>query len=121
MLSLRAQMRKESHSPMYALSAVVVHHGASAQVGHYTAFTKTSGGTWYLKDDEFVQRSSQAVATNQQAYLLFYTACGSRDNQKLQRSHWASSNVTRTHPKALQPRIYLSSVDWNRETKIIRY
>ena len=55
----------------YELRAVAVHHGATLEQGHYTAYAKREGG-WYHADDGDVVRTDAATVKAQQAYMLWY-------------------------------------------------
>lgn len=62
----------------YRLTAVISHHGPSAESGHFTADTRNaSTGEWYRFNDAQVHRIAGDAATNEMrekdCYMLFYT------------------------------------------------
>jgi len=60
----------------YMLSAVIQHHGLSANHGHYTAFVRNiEEKVWIHYDDRKVRIMQSDEMFNVQAYLLFYTKC----------------------------------------------
>lgn len=77
----------EAPSPLYDLSAVVTHKGASADSGHYQAFTKnekdlTGNSWWFFNDDKVTQVGKDKVETlagggeSDIALILIYKAVG---------------------------------------------
>jgi len=56
----------------YELSGLVVHHGGSVHSGHYVAFVKAAGGSWFEMNDSTVSAVSRTALLRQQAYILFY-------------------------------------------------
>ena len=63
----------------YRLTAVISHHGPSAESGHFTADTRhATNGEWYRFNDAQVHRIAGDAATNEtrerDCYMLFYTA-----------------------------------------------
>ena len=63
----------------YRLTAVISHHGPSAESGHFTADTRhATNGEWYRFNDAQVHRIAGDAATNEMrerdCYMLFYTA-----------------------------------------------
>lgn len=56
----------------YELIAVSVHIGSVTDGGHYIAYTKRSGGRWYLFNDETYEQVKETDVLNLEAYLLFY-------------------------------------------------
>ena len=57
---------------IYDLYGVVIHSGYSTNSGHYYSYCKTQSGKWFECDDSCISASSERVALNQEAYLLFY-------------------------------------------------
>ncbi|RHY62441.1 hypothetical protein DYB26_003348 [Aphanomyces astaci] len=57
----------------YALTAVLVHAGASPDCGHYYAFVKSPAGTWHEMNDETVRVVNVHTVLQQRAYMLFYS------------------------------------------------
>ena len=55
----------------YHLCSVIVHEGNHITSGHYVCYIKKNGN-WFYASDEIVKVSSPMVATNQDAYILFY-------------------------------------------------
>ena len=55
----------------YELFALTVHKG-TLEGGHYIAYTKRTGGKWYLFNDETYELAKEADVLAQEAYLLFY-------------------------------------------------
>ena len=64
--------RKNDGGWGYSLAGVVVHHGSGMGGGHYTAYVKSSAGTWYHMDDSSVRQVTLQHVLEQQAYLVFY-------------------------------------------------
>jgi ubiquitin carboxyl-terminal hydrolase 36/42 len=61
----------------YRLTSLVAHHGHALNVGHYTAFLRTTApaaapDAWIHADDASTLQVATATALAQQAYLLFY-------------------------------------------------
>ncbi|KAF4675088.1 hypothetical protein FOL47_008263 [Perkinsus chesapeaki] len=56
----------------YLLSGVLVHSGATPNLGHYYAFVRNPAGFWYCCDDESVTPAKEHTVLSQQAYILFY-------------------------------------------------
>ena len=57
----------------YLLYGVIVHHGPTIQVGHYTAYVRRAGDIWLHCDDEQAPRVVQLQEVlDAQAYLLLY-------------------------------------------------
>ena len=57
----------------YNLRGVVVHHGDSVTVGHYTAYVCGLDGKWFHCNDDMQPRHVEmAEVISAQAYLLFY-------------------------------------------------
>ena len=54
------------------LRAVIVHHGNSPRIGHYSTFCRLQESDWFHFDDVHVTKVEQSVVLKQQAYLLFY-------------------------------------------------
>ncbi|XP_066855467.1 ubiquitin carboxyl-terminal hydrolase 42-like isoform X2 [Anser cygnoides] len=72
-LDLRAYMSQSSGEPLlYALYAVLVHHGINCRSGHYVCYIKAGNGLWYQMNDAKVVRTDIKRVLGQQAYLLFY-------------------------------------------------
>lgn len=44
--------RKDEHTGMYELTAILTHKGRSADSGHYVAWAKQDDGTWIEFDDD---------------------------------------------------------------------
>lgn len=68
----------------YVITAVICHHGDSANGGHYTAavrYVTESGAEWYLYDDSVVRRLEprEVAAQQDKAYLLVYQCQDSVD------------------------------------------
>lgn len=57
---------------IYDLYGVVIHSGYSTNSGHYYSYCKTLAGKWFECDDSCITQSSERVALDQEAYLLFY-------------------------------------------------
>ena len=57
----------------YRLYGVIVHHGSTLRVGHYTAYVRGAGDSWLHCDDEQTPRVVllQEVL-DAQAYVLLY-------------------------------------------------
>ncbi|XP_071888207.1 ubiquitin carboxyl-terminal hydrolase 42-like [Anas platyrhynchos] len=72
-LDLRAYMSQSMGEPLlYALYAVLVHHGVSCHSGHYICYVKAGNGLWYQMNDAKVVRTDIKRVLGQQAYILFY-------------------------------------------------
>ncbi|KAM9167181.1 ubiquitin carboxyl-terminal hydrolase 42-like [Mergus octosetaceus] len=72
-LDLRAYMSQSMGEPLlYALYAVLVHHGVNCHSGHYICYVKAGNGLWYQMNDAKVVRSDIKRVLGQQAYILFY-------------------------------------------------
>lgn len=60
----------------YRLAAVVYHHGAHAQGGHYTCDVWHPAGEWLRMDDENIltitERQVTDAKSDREPYLLFY-------------------------------------------------
>jgi len=56
----------------YALYAVIVHTGASIQMGHYVACVKDPREGWFKMDDHKTSPVSHSEVLKVQAYMLFY-------------------------------------------------
>ncbi|KAM7074665.1 ubiquitin carboxyl-terminal hydrolase 42-like [Ciconia maguari] len=75
-LDLRPYASQTAGEPLlYALYAVLVHHGGSCCAGHYFCYTKASNGLWYKMNDTSVDGCGIDTVLSQQAYLLFYVRC----------------------------------------------
>ncbi|KAK4806103.1 hypothetical protein QYF61_005475 [Mycteria americana] len=75
-LDLRPYTSQTAGEPLlYALYAVLVHHGGSCCAGHYFCYTKASNGLWYKMNDTSVDGCGTDTVLRQQAYLLFYVRC----------------------------------------------
>ncbi|KAF4663316.1 hypothetical protein FOZ61_001741 [Perkinsus olseni] len=66
----------------YTLSGVLVHSGATPQLGHYYAFVRNPAGFWYCCDDESVTPAKEHTVLSQQAYILFYERKRSKKDTK---------------------------------------
>lgn len=64
----------------YQLTAVICHHGDSANGGHYNAAVRYNSD-WYMYDDQLVRQMEGREVTAQQftAYLLVYQCHGKVD------------------------------------------
>ncbi|KAI6059461.1 ubiquitin carboxyl-terminal hydrolase 42 [Aix galericulata] len=79
-LNLRAYMSQSMGEPLlYALYAVLVHHGVNCHSGHYMCYVKVNSisnragnGLWYQMNDAKVVRTDIKRVLGQQAYILFY-------------------------------------------------
>ena len=57
----------------YHLTGVIVHHGQSANSGHYTAFVKCHDKqVWYHIDDTLIRWVDESILMTTQAYILIY-------------------------------------------------
>ena len=56
----------------YRLTGVLVHAGASVNMGHYYSYVKAANGMWYEMDDARVSTVGMPTVMKQNAYLLFY-------------------------------------------------
>jgi hypothetical protein len=70
---LRGYVYVQGQPSKYSLHGVLVHHGHTANSGHYYAFTQAPNGLWHCMDDDTVSISGWPVVSKQQAYMLFYT------------------------------------------------
>lgn len=63
---------------VYELQAAVLHHGATATGGHYTAVCKDAYRQWRHLDDAKVTAvtEAEALAHASEVYLLFYCLVG---------------------------------------------
>jgi hypothetical protein len=64
---------REGAPCLYDLHGIIVHHGGSANSGHYFAYVKAPNGTWACMDDDSVTAASWSMVQRQQAYVLLYT------------------------------------------------
>ena len=71
--ALSPEALAEGVSARYTLHGVLVHHGDSADSGHYSAYNRAANGQWYLADDGQVTRVDWGVVAQQMAYILFYS------------------------------------------------
>jgi len=71
MLANKHETRNNSGSPIYDLSAVIVHHGNGAGTGHYTSFA-IHEGYWHHFNDSTVTICNEEAVVNSKAYILFY-------------------------------------------------
>lgn len=55
----------------YELFSAICHQGDWADVGHYTAYVKSSDDEWFLADDAYVTREN-IPPDSSTPYLLFY-------------------------------------------------
>ena len=64
----------KSRVPTYLLTAVVMHHGARSNVGHYTALCLHQND-WFKLDDTRVLKvpTEEVLSAKNEAYLLFYS------------------------------------------------
>ncbi|EER02150.1 ubiquitin specific protease 66, putative [Perkinsus marinus ATCC 50983] len=81
-------------SNKYILSGVLVHSGATPQLGHYYAFVRNPAGFWYCCDDESVTPAKEHTVLSQQAYILFYERKRSKKDSKSQRHLSVESEPT---------------------------
>lgn len=61
----------DAKDTLYELFGLTVHIGSLSQ-GHYIAYTKRTGGKWYMFNDESYEQVKESDVLNQEAYLLFY-------------------------------------------------
>ena len=71
--ALSPEALAEGVSARYTLHGMLVHHGDSADSGHYSAYNRAANGQWYLADDGQVTRVDWGVVAQQMAYILFYS------------------------------------------------
>ncbi|KDN36702.1 cysteine proteinase [Tilletiaria anomala UBC 951] len=57
---------------MYALYAIIHHHGGGPSSGHYVASVKDAHGRWARMDDDLVSRNHKLDLDDPSAYILFY-------------------------------------------------
>ena len=67
-----------SSAQTYKLTAVVLHHGQSAQGGHYSTVALGHDAQWRHYNDSSVEVVTEAsvLGARREAYLLFYVRCG---------------------------------------------
>ena len=70
--SISKEQRDKAEEQIYDLYGVVIHSGYSTNSGHYYSYCKTQNGKWFECDDSCISPSSERVALDQEAYLLFY-------------------------------------------------
>ena len=76
--TLQAQVeRKQKLPPEYELRALVEHHGATVNSGHYTAIVKRKDD-WVLIDDNLVKPISNEAVARARPYLLLYQQVGKK-------------------------------------------
>lgn len=65
---------QSSINPTYKLYGIVNHSGSGPHSGHYTAFVKSSSGSWYNMNDSSVSANlgSSPPINQKNAYILFY-------------------------------------------------
>ncbi|RCH82926.1 Ubiquitin carboxyl-terminal hydrolase 36 [Rhizopus azygosporus] len=94
-LNMAPYMSEEKHveKAIYRLYAVLVHQGSTCDSGHYYAYVRNSGGSWYLINDEEVCHVGVKEVMKQQAYMLFYEqkemVANNKDvtNRKMNKKH----------------------------------
>jgi len=65
---------EKQQSVLFELYGVLVHHGQTANSGHYIAFVKClSTGKWYCMNDAKRSEVAWEIVKEQQAYILFYS------------------------------------------------
>lgn len=65
---------KDCNQTKYHLSGVIVHHGKTADSGHYIAYSFVErANAWFEFDDDNVSEVELSTVLNQKAYMLFYT------------------------------------------------
>jgi ubiquitin C-terminal hydrolase len=65
---------EKQQSVIVELYGVLVHHGQTANSGHYIAFVKClSTGKWYLMNDDKRREVTWEFVEKQQAFILFYS------------------------------------------------
>ncbi|TFJ82051.1 hypothetical protein NSK_006717 [Nannochloropsis salina CCMP1776] len=74
--SLRLSLSGPEGSARYRLAGVLVHAGASVNMGHYYSLVKAANGCWYEMDDAQVRQVGLPTVLRQHAYLLFYVKVG---------------------------------------------
>ncbi|KAK3875806.1 hypothetical protein Pcinc_019340 [Petrolisthes cinctipes] len=66
--------QEDGCSPVYDLVSVCIHQGTTSS-GHYTAYSRSGSGGWWLWDDTNLQASQlNQVVSQPDAHLLFYQA-----------------------------------------------
>ena len=72
-LDLAPALSPGSPAATYDLHGVLVHHGSSANSGHYYSYVRAANGRWYCMDDDAVSPVSWSLVQQQRAYMLFYS------------------------------------------------
>ena len=70
-LSMKYNRDNNEYSIGYQLRGIVVHIGASIQVGHYVSYIR-AGEIWFKMNDEKARTVSWLTVKRQKAYLLFF-------------------------------------------------
>ena len=70
-VSIEYNIQNNDYNTKYQLTGIVVHIGASIQVGHYVSYIR-AGEIWFKMNDEKVRTVSWLTVKRQKAYLLFF-------------------------------------------------
>ena len=71
-ISLEPYMSEDQYGPTYSLYGVISHAGGGPNSGHYYAHVKSSDGSWYEMNDDFVSKVNGPPTGIKNAYVLFY-------------------------------------------------
>jgi uncharacterized UBP type Zn finger protein len=75
-LNFQKYCQMELGESEYELKSIVLHHGASPNVGHYISFIKNKQGVWSECDDDYITKQKGNVleekSVKKNAYILFY-------------------------------------------------
>lgn len=75
MTPFMSRSKEQSPYPIdnrYSLFAVIIHLGATINMGHYIAYVRQQHDYWYKCDDDVIMRANLKEVLGSEGYLLFY-------------------------------------------------